>query len=202
MDPNSDAEVKVRWTDGTESGYIRAAALVQASTGDQRSAADWCTKGTPAKYQGRIGTLTMSPDSDAEVKLKWDDGSQSGCVKAVCVHPVTSGEKAAYDKAVRDRAAQEKAAREKAVRDKAAREKAAAGSVRQGGSLRNQLSSLRRRRQSGDAGRGGGCGYAPPAAACAVPRLARTVPGPLLERGCLMTGSGSAASRRRMDVPT
>ena len=53
--------------------------------------------GVGAKYQGKIGTLTMAPDSDAEVKLRWDDGSESGYVKAVRVHPLTSAEEAQRD---------------------------------------------------------------------------------------------------------
>ena len=93
MNPDSDAEVKVKWSDGTESGYIKAAALAQATTSEQQSAASWCTPGTAGKYRGKIGTLTMSPDSDAEVKLKWDDGgSESKYLKAVRVHPLTSAE--------------------------------------------------------------------------------------------------------------
>ena len=36
----------------------------------------------------------MAPDSDAEVKLKGDDGSESGYLKAVKVHPLTSSEAA------------------------------------------------------------------------------------------------------------
>ena len=40
MDPDSDAEVKVRWSDGTESGYIKAAELLEADYADQQRAAD------------------------------------------------------------------------------------------------------------------------------------------------------------------
>ena len=52
------------------SGYIKAADLSQASTSEQRSAASWCKQGVAAKYEGKIGTLTMSPGSDAEVMLE------------------------------------------------------------------------------------------------------------------------------------
>jgi hypothetical protein len=71
MDPNSDQEVKVRWADGKESGYIKAVLLSKASTHDQKAAAAWCTAGTHAWYDGKIGTIKAAPNSDAEVKLVW-----------------------------------------------------------------------------------------------------------------------------------
>ena len=92
MDPDSDDEVKIRWSDGTQSGYIKAAALTKAAIDEQKSAASWCKEGIGGKHEGKIGTLTMSPDSDAEVKLKWADGSESGYLKAVRVHPLSSSE--------------------------------------------------------------------------------------------------------------
>jgi hypothetical protein len=95
MAPDSDLDVQVCWSDGTESGYIKAAELARASSADQCNAASWCTQGTRAKFQGKIGTLEMSPDSDAEVKLKYNDGSVSGYIKAVRVHPLSAEEVAA-----------------------------------------------------------------------------------------------------------
>ena len=35
----------------------------------------WCKAGAWGTLDGKIGKLTMDPDSDAEVKLKWADGS-------------------------------------------------------------------------------------------------------------------------------
>eukprot|EP01043_Picozoa_sp_COSAG02_P055251 COSAG02_NODE_6378_length_3611_cov_203.740319_6_plen_345_part_01 len=69
MNPDSDSRVKVRWSNGDTSSWIKATALSPASDSDQRTAASWCRKGVPRKYQGKIGTLTMSPDSEAKVKL-------------------------------------------------------------------------------------------------------------------------------------
>ena len=86
--PNADGEVRVCWSNGAKS-YLQAADLSQASTADQRSAAGWCKRGVEAKFEGRLGTLTIAPDSDAEVKLKWDDGSESGYLKAAKVQRTT-----------------------------------------------------------------------------------------------------------------
>eukprot|EP01043_Picozoa_sp_COSAG02_P002431 COSAG02_NODE_56_length_43700_cov_33.650765_2_plen_1893_part_00 len=92
-DPNPDGEVKVCWSDGSMSEYMKAMNLAEANAVDQRSAADWCSEGVYGKYQGRIGVLMGSPDRDAQVKLKWDDdGTESSWVKAVCVHPPTEPE--------------------------------------------------------------------------------------------------------------
>jgi hypothetical protein len=118
MDPDSDADVKVRWSDGTESGYIKAVALAEASTGDQRSAADWCSEGVRGKYEGNVGTLTMSPDSQAQVKLKWDDDAAQKVKQerlAAAAPPPGPG---------KGRAEQERLAREKAERERLAAEKA------------------------------------------------------------------------------
>ena len=94
--PDSDKKVKVCWSDGTTSGYLKAAELAQPSIADQRSAASWCMRGTRAKFQGKIGTLMSGePDSDAEVRLKFKDGSESGFIKAVRVHPLSAEEAAA-----------------------------------------------------------------------------------------------------------
>jgi hypothetical protein len=97
--PDSAKEVKVCWSDGTTSGYLKAAELTQPSIADQRIAANWCTQGTRAKFQGKIGTLMGGEplDSDAEVRLKFEDGSESDFIKAVRVHPL-SAEEAAADK--------------------------------------------------------------------------------------------------------
>ncbi len=84
MDPDSDVEVKVRWADdGKTSGYIKAARLDQASDGEQRQAVSWCHINGVIKMEGQVGVVTMNPDSDAEVKVKWTDGSQSGYLRAV-----------------------------------------------------------------------------------------------------------------------
>eukprot|EP01047_Picozoa_sp_COSAG01_P131376 COSAG01_NODE_61098_length_291_cov_0.791667_1_plen_53_part_01 len=53
MDPDSDAEVNVRWSDGSTSEYIKAVSLAEASVADQRSVADWCRTGVYGKYEGR-----------------------------------------------------------------------------------------------------------------------------------------------------
>eukprot|EP01043_Picozoa_sp_COSAG02_P033328 COSAG02_NODE_2269_length_9270_cov_17.410642_3_plen_205_part_00 len=114
--PDSDKKVKVCWSDGTTSGWIvrgtlKAAELAQPSIADQRSAASWCTRGTRAKFQGKIGTvLSDEPDSDAEVRMKFEDGSESGFIKAVRVHPLSAEEVAADEKATAEQAAAEKKA--------------------------------------------------------------------------------------------
>ena len=106
MNPDSDSDVKVRWSDGTLSGYVKVADLSQASVADQREAASWCKSGVKAKdSSGRIGTLTMAADSDAEVKLKWaDDGSTSRYIKAVRVHPISESAEIAVGDKVRVKA--------------------------------------------------------------------------------------------------
>lgn len=82
--PDSDGDVKLRWADaGTTSRYIRASRLRKATDADQRQAVQWCQKHTLAVLNGKTGEVTMDPDSDAEVKLKWPDGKVSGYVRAV-----------------------------------------------------------------------------------------------------------------------
>ena len=44
-------------------------------------AARW-PAGSFAKSGGRVGKLTMAPDSDGDVRLQWPDGQQSGYTKA------------------------------------------------------------------------------------------------------------------------
>merc|ERR1712188_257798 len=84
INPDSDVEVKVRWgDDGKTSGYIRAVRLDQASDAEQRHAASWCQVNSIIRMDGKVGVVTMNPDSDAEVKVKWTDGSQSGYLRAV-----------------------------------------------------------------------------------------------------------------------
>ena len=56
--PDHKNEVIVCWSDGT-SGCLKAAELALASIADQRSAASWCTQGTRAKFQDKIGTLMI-----------------------------------------------------------------------------------------------------------------------------------------------
>ena len=95
MNPDSDNDIKIRWSDGTMSGYIKAdcPSLSQASVAEQREAASWCEAGLGAKdSSGRIGTLTMAADSDAEVKLRWSDGTTSPYLKGLRVHPLSSAE--------------------------------------------------------------------------------------------------------------
>lgn len=67
--------------------------VTKASIADQRSAAGWCKQGVGGKYEDRIGTLTMSPNSHAEVKLQWPNGSESCFVEAVRVHPISRAER-------------------------------------------------------------------------------------------------------------
>eukprot|EP01044_Picomonas_judraskeda_P012449 COSAG03_NODE_1781_length_3530_cov_3.297872_2_plen_536_part_00 len=43
----------------------------------------WCKKGARAELNGKAGVVTMDPDGDVEVKLKYSDGSLSPYVKAV-----------------------------------------------------------------------------------------------------------------------
>lgn len=84
-------EVVIYWSDG-KSDYIKALDLTQPSITDQRHASSWCTRGTHARFHGKMGTLVMSPDSNADVKLKYPDGRVSGYIKAVRVHPLSASE--------------------------------------------------------------------------------------------------------------
>ena len=46
-----------------------------------------------AKYAGKVGKLTMSPDSDGETKLEWADGSGTSCyIKAQRLTHATESE--------------------------------------------------------------------------------------------------------------
>eukprot|EP01043_Picozoa_sp_COSAG02_P003281 COSAG02_NODE_79_length_40228_cov_18.435762_36_plen_196_part_00 len=67
--PHSTGQAEVRWSDG-ESDEISSANLAPASVAAQRKAASWCRTGARGSYHGRIGSLTMSADSDAEVKIE------------------------------------------------------------------------------------------------------------------------------------
>ena len=100
-EPDFNLEVEVRWSDGSESGLIKAAGLSEATIADQQRAATWCKVGVYAKAphpSDRVGTLTAEPDSNAEVKLQWSDGSSSDNIKAVRVRPLTAAEAAQHDK--------------------------------------------------------------------------------------------------------
>eukprot|EP01050_Picozoa_sp_SAG11_P024990 SAG11_NODE_5494_length_1545_cov_1.200553_2_plen_357_part_01 len=52
-----------------------------------QSTGAWVKKGVKATYDGRLGTVTMPPDSDKEVKLRWSEGGTSGCIKIVNLVP-------------------------------------------------------------------------------------------------------------------
>eukprot|EP01043_Picozoa_sp_COSAG02_P024482 COSAG02_NODE_1339_length_13187_cov_610.871027_1_plen_364_part_10 len=80
MDPDSDGEVKLQYADGSESGYIGISQLAPATRAEfarQQLAYSWCKEGA---FAGRIGQITMDPDSDGEVKLQYADGSESGYI--------------------------------------------------------------------------------------------------------------------------
>lgn len=65
-------------------GTSRSAACTAAGGGsgvDTSNPRSWCKRGAWASLDGRIGKLTMDPDSDSEVKLKWSDGDTSSFVK-------------------------------------------------------------------------------------------------------------------------
>ena len=87
MTPDSDGDVRLQWSDGSASGYIHASGISPASTSEQRRAASWCKEGETASYEGRTGTLTGPVDSDANVRLKWADGSLSDPISALRVVP-------------------------------------------------------------------------------------------------------------------
>ena len=41
----------------------------------------WCVQGAYAKHDGRIGKVTMDPDSDNDMKLRWPDEETSIYIK-------------------------------------------------------------------------------------------------------------------------
>ena len=95
--PDSDREVKVRWTDGETSGFIRVAELAQASVSEQRTAASqWCKVGVIAKHNDRLGRITKEPDSDAEIKMRYENGEESSYLKAIAVFPASSEEASSF----------------------------------------------------------------------------------------------------------
>ena len=91
MTPDSDGDVRLRWSNGSASGYVHASGVSPASTSEQRRATSWCKEGETASYDGRTGTLTGQVDSDAKVRLKWSDGSVSEPVSALGVVPALKG---------------------------------------------------------------------------------------------------------------
>ena len=56
----------------------------------------WCKTGAWASLDGRIGKLTMNPDSDSDVKLKWANGDVSGYVKISRLKKVVGGKHASH----------------------------------------------------------------------------------------------------------
>lgn len=51
----------------------------------------WCKAGAWASLDGKIGKVTMNPDSDSEVKLKWANGETSSYVKIARLKLVAGG---------------------------------------------------------------------------------------------------------------
>ena len=103
MDPDSDGDVKVCWSDGTQSGYIKAVQLSKPTIADQKAACEWCKVGAVGDFKGQVGVVTLAPDGDAEIKLKKADGtmvsgagSSRSYVKAVLVHPASADQIASF----------------------------------------------------------------------------------------------------------
>ena len=88
--PDENGEVNVRFTSDDSETPVGIDFLAQPTVEEQLSATNWCQKGMRGEYDGKAGTLTMPPSSNAEVKLKWDDGSESEYIKAVLVRQVRS----------------------------------------------------------------------------------------------------------------
>jgi hypothetical protein len=104
MEPDSDNEVKLRWTGGDQvSGYLGVGTLSPASDQEQRTAVhQWCRRGVDVQYEQRTGLVLMAPDSDAETKILWnDDQTESDYIKAVLVVPLS-------DEAIASRRARQK----------------------------------------------------------------------------------------------
>ena len=79
--PDSDGDYKVKYHDGNRSSYVKASGL--------KGTAFVTNKGTFTKGElvlhlsdKRAGVIDSGPDSDGDYKVKYDDGSQSGYVKA------------------------------------------------------------------------------------------------------------------------
>eukprot|EP01046_Picozoa_sp_COSAG06_P001275 COSAG06_NODE_41_length_30044_cov_24.608382_8_plen_861_part_00 len=80
MDPDRDLEVKVRWSNGQESGYIKAADLEKSS--EAAFAVGNIRAGVVVKQGRKVGKVTMDPDRDLEVKVRWSNGQESCYIKA------------------------------------------------------------------------------------------------------------------------
>ena len=113
---DSDEEIKLRYFDGSTSGYIKAEALTRSEYDTWRRAVSqheaevaaaeaeaqrqqriaWVQRGAYADYNGKVGQVTQDKDSDEEVKLQWADGSASGYINASCLSESRSGD---FDKA-------------------------------------------------------------------------------------------------------
>ena len=75
-DPDEDDEVRLRFADGKESGWIKADSLTQAAPSDAgyeallQSWVVWCKAGAIARTAGgKLGVVTDDPDSDHHVEL-------------------------------------------------------------------------------------------------------------------------------------
>ncbi len=54
----------------------------------ERAAIRWCVKGVSAKDpSGKVGEVTINPDGDGDVKLRYADGTESGYLKASSLSP-------------------------------------------------------------------------------------------------------------------
>jgi hypothetical protein len=67
---------------GATSQSAPCSATCRSSGGvDISNPRSWCKRGAWASRDGKIGKVTMDPDSDSEVKLVWADGETSGYIK-------------------------------------------------------------------------------------------------------------------------
>ena len=61
----------------TKQGSDRVVLFLHGGAVDTSNPRVWCRRGAWASLEGRIGQVTMDPDSDSEVKLLWANGETS-----------------------------------------------------------------------------------------------------------------------------
>ena len=68
----SDGDIKLKFQNRNTSSYIKAATLLVPTAEEVAGSLVWM-EGDYAVFEGRTGQLTMSPDSDNDIKIRWDD---------------------------------------------------------------------------------------------------------------------------------
>jgi hypothetical protein len=104
--PDKEMEVKLRFSDGTESSHFIDIFSLERPSSEETAAFEiewvegprlWCKEGAIARSGERLGKLLSDPGHDGRVKLRWADGSLSPYVRIAKLHRPTDEEAARFD---------------------------------------------------------------------------------------------------------